>query len=497
MNDPEKILALTKPFSGGDDPLFGTRCTLPLRDFFSEEFSGNMICENDNEITIFYGPGAFLTGLHGLLIYIDIPKNEIQFRARAGTISNLGLSEPSDPKEMYKRFYFIDWPVLNRHKQNILQYIDILVDGQRPENPVWISGNDLRESLHTISCNPFRTRPWFEPGPWGGKWISENIGGLNKNVDNYAWSFELITPENGILLESSETLLEASFDCIMYQCAEAVLGDCSRRFGYDFPIRFDFLDTFEGGNLSIQCHPGPEYTRTNFGENFTQEESYYILDTKDNASVFLGFHDDIDREGFRTALVTSRDNGIPFDAGKFIQSLPSRKHDLFLIPYGTIHGSCRNNLVLEISTTPYIFTFKMYDWLRKDLDGRPRTLNIERAMENLCFERKGAYVREKLISHPVKIDSGAGWSLFSLPTHETHLYGVQRYHFRGEIEIETNNKCLVMNLVGGAAIEIISSSGLRQTFSFAETFIVPAAARQIKVKNLSEEVSILVFAFVK
>ncbi|MCU0371060.1 MAG: hypothetical protein MUC31_06570 [Bacteroidales bacterium] len=54
-----------------------------------------------------------------------------------------------------------------------------------------------------------------------------------------------------------------------------------------------------------------------------------------------------------------------------------------------------------------------------------------------------------------------------------------------------------MNLVGGAAIEIISSSGLRQTFSFAETFIVPAAARQIKVKNLSEEVSILVFAFVK
>ena len=69
--------------------------------------------------------------------------------------------------------------------------------------------------------------------------------------------------------------------------------------------------------------------------------------------------------------------------------------------------------------------------------------------------------------------------------------------FQGEIELETNNKCLVMNLVEGTAIEVISLSGLRQTFSFAETFIVPAAARQIKVKNLSEKEAILVFAFVK
>ncbi len=497
MKDPENVLDLTKKYSGGKDPLFGTRCTLSIEDFFIEKFHENLPLVTGTDIFIIYGPGAAILGQAGLLVYIDIPKNEIQYRARAGSITNLGLKNPSDPKEMYKRFYFIDWPVNNRHKHNIFQSVDILVDGQRPDNPVWISGNDLRESLNAMSRNPFRARPWFEHGPWGGKWIMDNICGLDKNAGNYAWSFELISPENGIIMESSGILLEVSFDFLMFQSAEQVLGDCFNRFRYDFPIRFDLLDTFDGGNLSIQCHPRPDYTKAKFGENFTQEESYYILDTKDNASVFLGFQENADPAEYRKALFESRDNHTPLDVGKYVQSLPSHKHDLFLIPYGTIHGSGRNNLVLEISSTPYIFTFKMYDWQRNDLDGKPRTLNIERAMENLFFERKGKYAEEKLVSHPEEADSGQDWKLFRLPTHETNLFGVLRYHFLGKIEIETNNKCLVMNLVEGTSVEVLSSSGCLQIFSYAETFIVPAATGQIKIRNLSEAEAIIVCAFVK
>lgn len=480
QREPREIDAIVEPFLGRDDPLWGTRYTGRLDDFFLPVDKS----PSDTGTSIIYGTGASLAGWKGHLVYVDLPKNELQFRARAGCPTNLACRRALPPGIAYKRSYFVDWPALNRLKQNLIDSIGTIVDGQRWEAPVFMSGNALRTGLEELSRSPFRVRPWFEPGPWGGNWMKNRITSLPDTAPNYAWSFELISPENGILFCADGLLLEVSFDMLMFAHAGPVLGNAHERFGVEFPIRFDFLDTFNGGNLSVQCHPRPDYIREHFGEKFTQDETYYMLDSAPGARVYLGFRHDADVEEFRRLLEESSRTGSLVDIDRYVNSEPASPGDLFLIPNGTIHCSGTGNLVLEISATPYIFTFKMYDWVRRDLEGNLRPLNIARAWENLYFERRGDRVRRELVAQPKIIQEGADWRIVHLATHAEQFYDIVRYEFAGEMRIETHGDCHVMNLVEGERVMVETESGRTMAINFAESFIVPAAAGSYRIINM-------------
>lgn len=499
---PEMIDEIIAPFLGGDDPLFGSRFPGQLADFFDKQRLQALAPDPQAGLSVLYGCGASLAGWDGLLVYIDLPKNEIQFRSRAFAASNLGAAAALDPKLAYKRSYFIDWPAANKHKADLLPRLDWILDEQRPDDPTFMPGEVLRDGLSRMANSFFRARPWFEPGPWGGQWIKAHVSQLNHQVPNYAWSFELIAPENGLLFQSDELMLEVPFDTLMFQEYQAVLGDSAENFKNEFPIRYDFLDTMDGGNLSIQVHPRPEYIRSNFGETFTQDECYYILDCIPEARVNLGFQETIDPQKFQHALIHSAQTGEALEMDSYVQVLPARKHDLFLIPNGTIHGSGIGNLVLEISATPYIFTFKMYDWLRMDLDGKPRTLNIERAFQNLYFDRKGERIREEFVSNPKvlsqgALDDGTWWRVVHLPTHVNHFYDVHRLEFNGSIDVKTLGSCHVLSLVEGQMVRIETADGSLADFHYAETFIVPAAAKHYRLTSPDGKAISVVKTFVK
>ena len=490
------INQLITPCLGGDDPIFGRICPLGLADFFEADLLTQLLADAPAGRRIIYGPGASLADPDAPVVYVDLPKNELQFRARAGSITNLGAAEPASPKAMYKRFYFVDWPVLNRHKKALLPRLALLIDGQRPNEPTTITGDDFRAALDQTARQPFRVRPWFEPGAWGGQWIKEHLAGLNTDAVNYAWSFELIVPENGLLFASDGWLLEASFDWLMFADNRAVLGKATTRFGDEFPIRFDFLDTIRGGNLSVQCHPRTAYIQEQFGENFTQDETYYILTADPGAEVYLGFQEGVEKDQFADALRTSFDQKTPIDIGQFVQIHPANTHDLFLIPAGTIHCAGAGTMVLEISATPYIYTFKLYDWLRLDLDGQPRPLNIDRGLANLAFERQSDYVQQQLISQPVVIQEDESGQIVHLPTHPDHFYDVHRLEFTDTMTVETHGQCHVLSLVEGQSVVVLTDAG-QWTFRYAETFVIPAAVASYQLRSPDASLLKVIKAFVK
>jgi len=497
LKGQSEIDELVRPFLGKANAVWGTKCTLELKDLYLSE---KLMAQTPNinyDINIVLGTGATLANWDAVVIYIDLPKNELQFRMKAGSVTNLGSKQQIEPYLMYKRFYFVDWVLCNKHKKEILNKIDVIADGQWNVDINWMFKTDLIGGLNKISRSIIRVRPWFEPGVWGGQWIKQHIAGLNTDVANYAWSFELIVPENGLVFESNGYLLEVSFDFLMFNNSEQVLGKHAQQFGDEFPIRFDFLDTYDGGNLSVQCHPGLKYIQENFGEHITQDETYYILDSKNNAQVYLGFQENIDPEKFRHALVNSQNTGVEINIEDFVQSHLAQKHDLFLIPNGTIHSAGADNMVLEISATPYIFTFKMYDWLRLDLDGNPRPINIDHAFKNLDFQRKGDLVQQELISKPAVIQEGNDWQLIHLPTHTEHFYDVHRIEFDTDIDVKTNNCCHILMLVEGESILVKTADGTQQTYAYAETFVIPAAAQCYKLTNLGNGRAKVIKAFLK
>lgn len=493
----KEIDLLAEPFLGTEGSVWGTKTGLVLQDFFQIDELRRLLPADTADVNIVIGTGASLATWEVPTIYFDLPKNELQYRMNAGSITNLGKASPENAVEMYKRFYFVDWVVLNEHKKSILDRLNIIVDAQALSSINWVQADDLFSGLQSISSSVFRVRPWFEPGAWGGQWLKDRIADLDQEAVNYAWSFELIVPENGLIFESNGALLEVSFDFLMFKEYPSVLGKHADTFKEEFPIRFDFLDTYGGGNLSIQCHPNLKYIQENFGEKITQDETYYILDCKEDAKVYLGFQDDIQPDEFRNVLEDSVTSGQEIEVEKFVQVHSSKKHELFLIPNGTVHSSGTNNLVLEISATPYIFTFKMYDWVRLGLNGKPRPINIEHAFRNLRFDRKGDRVRNELISKPYVREEGSDWQTYHLPTHPDHFYDVFRYEFESEILIENNNVCHIMMLVEGEAVRVETADGSTTQYNYAETFVVPAAAKSYKLVNLGSTRAKVVNAFLK
>lgn len=457
------------------DPVFGRLFEGSLSDLLAAAEPS----ETDADTTVVFGPGSAL-GPHDRLWYADIPKWQALARIQKGLAENVG--QPPGEAGSEQRLLFVDWPLLERHKQALLPSLDRYLDLGDPERPSSLRGAALRESLHRLAGGPFRVRPTFLPGPWGGQWLRRRLG-IATDAPNLAWSYELITPESGILVGEEETV-EVGFELLMAAEGERVLGpELAARFGTSFPIRFDYLDTLGGGHLSIQCHPSEEYARDVFGLPYTQHETYYVVDTTPGATVFLGLREDADLGEFRRAAEQAEEPGVPFDPERFLQAHPAEQHRLYLIPGGTPHASGAGSLVLEISATPYLYTLRFYDWLRRNLDGELRPVHLAHAFANLDPSRRGQAVMRDLVQDSVLRASGPGWAEVRLGDLDELFFAVDRLEFEEQISVDTRGRFHVLNLVAGEEAVVETERGDARTLAYAETLVIPASVDRYRIER--------------
>ena len=476
----EEVERMTYPYVT-DDRLFGFRARFTYADFLVGERVEALRSQlrEASGVSIVYGHGAaYVAPDADLILYVDMARWEIQQRSRRHEVCGLGVENRDEGASYhYKRGYFVDWIVCDGLKKTLLPKADYWLDTHQPGQPKMITGDTLRSGLDKTAHQPFRVVPFFDPAPWGGQWM-KSVCGLDPEPDNYGWCFDCVPEENSLYFDLGGVLFEMpANNLVFYRTRELLGGPVESRFGQDFPIRFDFLDTMGGGNLSLQVHPTTQYIRDTFGIYYTQDESYYLLDAEPGATVFLGLKTGVDPQEMIGALNESQQTGQPFDAEKYVNRWPARKHDHFLIPNGTIHCSGAGAMVLEISATPSIFTFKLWDWGRLGLDGLPRPINIGHGSHVIQWERQTEFTRNQLVNQVTPVAEGEGWREERTGLHENEFIETRRHWFTAPVEHHTDGGVNVFNLVEGDEAIVESPTGAFEPFvvHYAETFIIPAS----------------------
>lgn len=475
-----------------DDVLFGYVTNMQLRDYFQpekvEQARWQIEQAQGNVLVVGTGATWVMQGMDATVVYADMVRWEIQQRFRAHKVKALGVDNRDEAISLqYKRGYFNDWRVCDKYKNEIFYQIDYWLDTHQSDIPKMIGGGTFMEGIERTVRTPFRVVPFFDPAPWGGQWMKE-VCDLDRERDNFGWCFDCVPEENSLLLNISGTLFELpSMDLVLLKSRDLLGEPVEARFGKDFPIRFDFLDTIGGGNLSLQVHPTTQFIREQFGMYYTQDESYYMMDAEEDAVVYLGLKTGIDRQVMLDDLRKAQNGELVFDVEKYVNKIPTKKHDHFLIPGGTVHCSGANSMVLEISSTPNLFTFKLWDWQRLGLDGKPRPINVERGKEVIDWKRDTEYVEKYLRNHVQPIASGDGWEEEKTGLHENEFIETRRHWFTKSVTHHTNNSVNVLNLIEGNEVIVESPVNAFEPFvvHYAETFIVPACVGEYKISPVN------------
>jgi mannose-6-phosphate isomerase len=222
---------------------------------------------------------------------------------------------------------------------------------------------------------------------WGGRRLGEVLGKPLPTADAYGESWEISDHPSHRSMAVEGPFAGRTLRDLMEREPEALLGGGAGR--ATFPWLVKFLDAWDW--LSVQVHPDDEAVRTLLPGEGGKTEAWFVLDAAPTAKVYAGLRPGVDAARLRAALR----EGCVADC---LHAFRPRPGDCLFLRAGTVHAVGGGVLMAEVQQTSDA-TFRLYDWERRDVQGRSRALHIEEALA--CIDWGAGPV------HPVRAEGYA------------------------------------------------------------------------------------------
>lgn len=467
------------------------------------EFRKNLPSEKKpGVIVVVYGYGCLipeLRDMYDVKLFFDLTPKNSMLRIRRGQYANIGKDRPGIINRTIRRCYYCDFECAVRNRRELWadNVPDWYVLDNDPQNLQMMPFASFSDICAQLVKYPFRAKPCYLEGVWGGSYMKK-LRNLPEEMRNAAWVFDFIPMEVSVLVEAGKEKLDINYCSFVHKEGVNLMGeDCVKKFQGYFPIRFNWDDSYHStGNMSIQCHSGGEYNIENYNEFGRQDESYYVVVTGHEAKTFIGFRDDADIPQFFKEIEAADTEHKPCDYMKYVSYEESVPGLQVMLPAGTIHSSGRNQVILEIgSLTIGSYTYKMYDYLRLDFDGKQRPIHTKLGEENVRQDRRFSVIHdpespEYIVQKPRLDVAGDGWQEYILGENPQMYISLRRLEFEKACEQDTKGEMFhVLTLVDGDGVRVRSVEHPERYFDmeFMDIVCVPADMGLYVIENLGKE----------
>jgi hypothetical protein len=455
---------------------------------------------------ICHGVGAALYDLreaYDYVFYFDITRETLLNRLGRGEVVPLGADQPGPV--FWKRLYYVETPMLIKHKKSAISHMDFYVDSNLKEDIRLIPKAAYDGIIGAMVRYPLKFRRVFMPGPWGGKKFRTYFD--LPSLDNTAWNIEVSGMDSSLMINTGgDRDLDIPFWNLYSQFPIEMIGPyCHKHYPGNFPIQVGIDDGYfpepvphERRAMPLHLHPDTNYVRKHFKESVGRYEVYYIVEAYEGANTMHGFWENADIEEFKREVRKSEKEKTPFDFAKYVKCWPSKAGELYLIPAGTCHGTGGNQMVLEMDTCPSSqgteYSFFLYDYCRNTWDdrtktwtGKPVKLQVEHGIRQCRFGRKEKWVAENIRPMPVVVRKGDGWSEEQFKSYRPMPYHIERLNFDRRFETDTRGRffhflCLTRGT--RAAIRSIAHPERQIELEYIQCTVIPAGFGKYECVNL-------------